>query len=153
MRNSQNFQRLERQILLTLAYTDQFQFPLASEELWERLIWSPKKLGAAPNKKAFQLLLSNLVKRKIIFCEDGFYFLTKDLSKLRRRREKIAQEKWKEVRQFTKSVSWFPGINAIFVTGSLAMNNATENQDVDFFIVTAKNCLWVTRPFVVFATW
>jgi len=153
MRNLQNFQQLEWQILLTLAYTDQFQFPLIEEELWGRLVWPMEKLGAAPNKKNFQLALFNLVKKKIIFHENGFYFLTKNLPSLRHRREKISQEKWWEVQQFIKSVRWIPGLHAVFVTGSLAMNNATENQDVDFLIVTEKNCLWIVRPLVVFATW
>jgi len=42
-------------------------------------------------------------------------------------------------------LSKFPFTKAIAVSGSLSKNFATEKTDIDFFIITAANRLWIAR--------
>jgi len=63
------------------------------------------------------------------------------------RREKYSRRKW----EIAGSLWWlnvFPTIELIGVTGALAMNNASEDDDIDLLIITKPGALWITR-FVV----
>jgi hypothetical protein len=49
--------------------------------------------------------------------------------------------------------SLLPWIKAVFLSGSVAMQNAVKNDDLDFFIITQQNRLWLTRlVLMVFTT-
>ncbi|MEK7127252.1 MAG: nucleotidyltransferase domain-containing protein, partial [Patescibacteria group bacterium] len=41
-------------------------------------------------------------------------------------------------------------VEAIFVTGSVAANNATEKADIDLMVITKPNTLWLTRLLIAF---
>ena len=116
-----------RQILDTLRYFDQYDYPLTREEL---ILWS----GVRPAK------LDN----------QDYYFLPgkQHLVTLRKRREKISLKKWQIARRVGEKLKHFPTIAAVFVTGALAMNNCPKNDDVDLMIVTDPDSLWITRFFV-----
>ena len=141
---------LTSQALLTLSYTDQFSFPLSSDEVYQRLI---KMRATKPQvKQALQQLLTN----KLVNRQSQFYHLYKssDLKKTRTLRAKYSATKWAETKEFVRLVNWLPGLKAIFVTGSLAMDNAKKDDDLDFMLVTSKNTLWLIRPLVtLLALW
>ncbi|MGN6532282.1 MAG: nucleotidyltransferase domain-containing protein, partial [Ginsengibacter sp.] len=44
-----------------------------------------------------------------------------------------------------KILSWFPFVQSVAVSGSLSKNFADEKADIDFFIITAANRLWIAR--------
>jgi hypothetical protein len=44
---------------------------------------------------------------------------------------------------------WFPYIKGVAVSGSLSKNFAYEGGDIDFFIITAANRLWLARSFFI----
>lgn len=44
-------------------------------------------------------------------------------------------------------LSYVPGIKMIGITGSLAMQNSSEDGDIDLMIITQKGSLWTTRAF------
>jgi hypothetical protein len=46
-------------------------------------------------------------------------------------------------------LSRIPTIQAIFITGALAMNNSPELDDIDIMIITSPNALWLTRLLVI----
>lgn len=43
-----------------------------------------------------------------------------------------------------------PTIRMVAITGSVAANNANDQDDIDLMIVTMPHTLWLTRPIVVF---
>jgi predicted nucleotidyltransferase len=45
-------------------------------------------------------------------------------------------------------LSLFPFVRGVSVSGSLSKNFADEDSDIDFFIITAKNRLWIARTFM-----
>lgn len=70
------------------------------------------------------------------------------LEKIRTQREKYSLLKWGIAYRYAAKLAKISFIQAIFVTGSLAMNNCKKSDDIDFMIVTSPNTLWLTR-FVV----
>ncbi|MFH1186765.1 MAG: hypothetical protein V1697_01170 [Candidatus Levyibacteriota bacterium] len=129
-------------VLKTLVYSDIFDFPLKKEEIWIYLI-SNKKIS----KKDF--LLSFNEKR--IVSKNNFYFL-KGKSKNIKEREKRNKEsliKIKKARKIAKLISFIPSVYFIGITGSLALLSSRRKEDIDIFIITSKNTIWITRLFAI----
>src|SRR3989344_7290328 len=63
-------------------------------------------------------------------------------------KQKISENKIDKATRIAILLSKIPTINLICATGSIAINNATKDADLDLFIVTTKDTLWLTRPFV-----
>lgn len=121
-------------IVQTLQYFDKYDYPLTRQEL---IYWQSTQ---KPNPK--------LVKYE---TKQGYYFLPgrEKLVVLRQEREQISKKKWEKARKVGEILSRFPFIQAVFITGSLAMNNAKEEDDIDLMLVTRANALWIARFFVV----
>lgn len=64
-------------------------------------------------------------------------------------RKRISEEKIKKIMPYVKHLAKFSQIRLIGLSGSVAMNNATEDHDVDVFIITTKNRLWTGRCIAV----
>lgn len=150
---------LQRSVLYTLAYTAQFSYPLTADEVCFRLIGRldqrTRVLSHAPTPTQVNRALASLVQKRLL-KKEGISFSLRQMSglvEIRRQRFLQDQAKWREVRS---AVGWFkhiPWIQAIFVTGSLAMNNAGPDEDIDFMIVTAPDRLWLTRLVVSGFAW
>lgn len=127
-------------ILETLIYSDIFGYPLTFEEI-HRFLISNKKEEKKNIEKDLPLL------KKIIVEENGFYcFLNKKaIIKKRIKREKISKGKIIFAKKIVSYISIIPTIYLIGISGALAMRNSDEKDDVDFFIITKKNTLWITR--------
>lgn len=112
----------------TLEYFDKYDYPLTGEELE---FWSSVKVS----------------KYKSI---NGYFYLPsrKSLIKLRTQREKYSLLKWGIAYKQAAKLTKIPFVEAIFVTGSLAMSNCKKTDDIDLMIITSPNTLWITR-FVV----
>ena len=138
---------LNNKIILSLAYTDQFKYPLTKEEIFLRIIG--KDTFVSPEK--IEKTLKKMVLDKEISSGNEFYFLngSEKNIKSRLKRKTYSKKKWQEVQEFVKLMKFIPWINGVAVTGSLSVDNAKKNDDIDFLIVTKKNRLWLSRVFVV----
>jgi len=67
------------------------------------------------------------------------------------KRLKISRKKWVIARRVGEYLSHIPTIEAILVTGSLAMNNSDKFDDIDMMIITTPRTLWITRIVIVLA--
>jgi predicted nucleotidyltransferase len=117
----------------SLIYHDIFDYPLAPLEL---IKWT------AGNKVKFK----NLENIKIS-TKNGFLFLNgKEGSTLKRlMRKRISKRKLEKAKKAAKILSFLPTTRMVAVTGALAMNNANEESDIDFLMITKKGSLWTTR--------
>ncbi len=130
---------ISRRVLNTLLYSDIFNYPLKKEEIWKYLI-SPQKISKSD-------FLKELKEEKDISSKKNYYFL-KGKEKIvdeRIRKEKISLEKIKKAERIAINLSRIPSVKLIAISGSLALKNSNENEDIDFFIVTSRNTLWATR--------
>src|SRR3989344_5441279 len=59
--------------------------------------------------------------------------------------QKISKLKIEKAKHIARFLSFFPTIILIAVTGSLAVDNARVDDDLDFFIITRADTLWLTR--------
>ncbi|MEK6847477.1 MAG: hypothetical protein AABY16_04905, partial [Nanoarchaeota archaeon] len=66
----------------------------------------------------------------------------------RLKREKISMNKLEIAKKAAKILSFIPTVKLIGVSGSLSLKNAQIIDDIDFFIITTHNSLWITRLFV-----
>ncbi len=138
---------LSDKIILSLSYTDQFQYPLKKEEIFLRILGQGNSLTLTD----VEFELSKMVIARKIFVKNDFYFL-KGSSKhihTRIKRKTFSQKKWIEVGEFVGIARHIPWIKGILVTGSLAVDNVIENDDIDFLIITQKNRLWISRILAV----
>jgi len=138
----------EMVVLLTIAYADQFNFPLTEKEIFRRLI----KISLS--KDQLRKSLEWLKELGLIQFHHRFWKLSSSMTdwKTRLEREKLAQKKWHEVTELVRVVGWIPWIKGIAVTGSLAVNNMVTDGDIDLMIVTAPKRLWLSRILVSLST-
>ncbi|MCL4354264.1 hypothetical protein M1349_02205 [Patescibacteria group bacterium] len=130
-------------VLKTLLYSDIFDYPLTKEEIWNYLISDKKIL-----KKDFLLKLKN---EKTVEQKDGFYFIKnrENIIEIRKKRQKISIEKIKKAKKIIPLLSLFPTVRMIGISGSLALENCEEDEDIDLFVITETGSLWVTRFLLV----
>ncbi|GAA4094525.1 nucleotidyltransferase domain-containing protein [Mucilaginibacter panaciglaebae] len=127
-------------ILATLAYFDIFKYPLTSGEIY---LFLKNKYHQAD----FDLALRYLVAHQSVFQFGNFYSLKNDYSLVVRRYN--GNEKAAELIKVAHKIgSWlirFPYVRGIAISGSLSKNYADEDSDIDLFIITVKNRLWIAR--------
>lgn len=159
MSNASRF--LLARIVLTLAYSDQFNFPLSSREVWRRLLCSA---GRFFSESEVTSGLSELHERGVVEQHSGdgggkdqLWFLSEKKSgRVRADRVRTAQhsqKKLQEARAAAQNISKIPGVVAIAVTGSVAAQAANSHDDIDFMIITHPHMLWMIRPLVVGYAW
>ncbi len=54
----------------------------------------------------------------------------------------------KKSKFWARTLGCCPGVVAIFLSGSVAMNKADKNSDIDFFIIARNGQIWTARFFV-----
>jgi len=136
---------LQHDILCKLAYFDIFSYPLTKEEIFSYINISCDDFE---KEKA----LSELLTDKEVFPLDEFYSLSHDteLAARRRKGNQVARKQLRIAKRVARLLSWFPYVRGIAVSGSLSKNYADENSDIDFFIITARNRLWIARTLMHF---
>ncbi|MBU1165168.1 hypothetical protein KKA15_06455 [Patescibacteria group bacterium] len=143
-------------ILKTIAYFDIFDYPLTQFEVWK---WLYKCQGTSVKVQggSCRLLdvineLEQLVTDNQLETQNGFYFLPgrSDTVKIRMDRYNIAEIKYKKAIRMAKFFSMIPHNKMIAVCNTLGYSNSREGSDIDLFIITAKNRIWLTRLLSVF---
>lgn len=147
---------LAKSILQTLAYSDYFNFPLTLSEIYDRLQGLPAgKAGAEPCKKSdLSRALTTLVRAGMVGSQRGYFFLAgqRDLVVRRLQRQKSSQQLLKVASAKVAVLARCPGVQAIYVTGSLAVANASGSDDIDLMIITTPHRLWLTRLLLTIIT-
>lgn len=120
-----------------------FDYPLKKRELFSFMQESCD--GAA-----FEEALNFLLGESVIYRLYEFYSLNNNflLAERRFKGNAKAEIMLKKARVNAKLISCFPYVRGVAVSGSLSKNFADESADIDFFIITAKNRLWIARSFL-----
>lgn len=127
--------------LKALIYADIFDYPLNRKEIYLWLIRS----GERKIKRDRTIKNSGIVRH-----QKGFYFLKgrKKIVALRRLREAWSRKKIEIAKKIALWLRIIPFIKLVGISGSLAMKNSDQDDDIDFLIITKKNRLWITRGLV-----
>lgn len=131
-------------ILKVMAYFDTFNYPLTIEEISTYL---DQPIQPDTLHKALQSLLD----KELVWQLGQFYSLRSDpeLELKRLNGNKLAVKQLKHAMRISLFLSWFPFIRGIGISGSLSKNLAYKGSDLDFFIITASNRLWIIRTFML----
>lgn len=131
---------INKNILATLAYFDMFNYPLTRAEIF--LFLQQKH-----SHQDFDAALKYLVASQSVYKFDCFYSIKNDLALVSRRVEgnQKAAELLKTARRVSELLICFPYVRGIAISGSLSKNYADADSDIDLFIITAKNRLWIAR--------
>lgn len=130
----------ERSIFKVLAYFDLFNYPVSLQEIQFFLD------SHLPEQKLRELV-EQMVEDKCIFRFGEFYSIQNDESLALRRINGNNRAKDLLVRAYkvARFLFHFPYVRGIGISGSLSKNFADEEADIDFFIITAPNRLWIAR--------
>lgn len=131
---------LRRHILSTIAYFDLFHYPLTMDEIY---LYLPVKCDTTD----FEYALKYLVIDRTVYHFGRFYTLKNDYFLVERRLDGNARatRMMGTAKKVSNLLVRFPFVRGIAISGSLSKNFADEDSDIDLFIITAKNRLWVAR--------
>lgn len=129
---------LKQAVINTLLYADIFSYPLTKDEIWKWLI------GYKISHRNFS---QQLKKINCIHKKNNYYYLKtrKKIVNLRIKREKYSGEKYKILNKTVAKLKHIPSVKLIGISGALAINNSDIEDDIDLFIITKKNMVWITR--------
>lgn len=136
---------VQKGIIRTLAYFSIFKHPLKMDELYRLLLFN--KCTIAELKEE----INQLKSKGIVFEIDQFFLIEKDKSWVANRikGEKLARKFWEIAKFMAHIIKRFPFVRAIFISGSLAKFNVSPSTDIDFFIITRSNRLWLARSLLI----
>lgn len=131
---------IKRDIIATLAYFNMFKYPLKKREIYTFL-------GHAADINGFDHALNSLLNESQVFHIGDFYSLENNYSLAMRRYKgnEKAIALLKKAERSAAIISCFPFVKGVAVSGSLSKNFADDNADIDFFIITTANRLWIAR--------
>lgn len=134
---------MKTEILKYVCYFDIFNHPLRQDEL--------KKLSGIKGDDFKESLIALLDEKKC-FEYKRYYALkenVQELVEIRNEKEKEAQYYFKKLPFYAKLIRSFPFVSGIGISGSLSKNVMHEDGDIDYFIITKPNRLWICRTFLV----
>jgi hypothetical protein len=129
-------------VLKTIIFFDLFSYPLTNWEIWQYLNLEISLSNL--EKEVADLVLNNSLEEK-----DGFYFLPgkQDLINIRKERYNFANYKIKLAKRAAKVFKWLPSVKLVAVANLIGHHNLRNESDIDIFIVSSPNRLWLTRLF------
>jgi hypothetical protein len=135
--------KIENSILKVLVYFDVFRYPLTSKEIISFL-------DQPINKNECNNAIDNLLSAKKIFKLDEFYSLQNDpsLSTRRKKGNEYAAFLLTKAESIASRLYKFPYVRGIGISGSVSKNFADEDADIDYFIITKADRLWIARTFL-----
>ncbi len=122
-----------------LLYFDIFQYPLKSSEL--SLVIS--------DDSSQEELFAELIEMGLIEKKNEWYFLSgKNYSK--RISEKSQSHAFlKKAKRYSRIINHFPFVRGVYISGSLSKDWSDDTTDVDYFVVTAPQRLWLCRTMLI----
>ncbi len=137
--------KTQQSIIKTLLYFDVFSYPLKEEEVFEHLTLKQ-------TLSEFKEELKRLTEQGLIKQENGFFLNPDSSSEIITRRiagNTLAETMLPKAFQFSRKIARFPFITGVCISGSLSKNYYDAKSDMDYFIVTKDNRLWIARSLYI----
>ena len=135
---------VKRDILAALCYFDIFDYPITQLEI-SHFIRNGYRLDEIAAG------LHSLTVEQWIYKFGDLYTLQNDYDVITRRKKGNvkARQMLVTAKKVASILSSFPFVKGVAVSGSLSKNFADEDSDIDFFIITEKNKLWLARTILM----
>ena len=132
--------KIEDGCLLALRYFGIFKYPLTVKEIQE-FNYYPASISEVED------IIANLTSKGIVFRKEDYYLTENNDDWVREREEGynraiilLAKSK-----KYISVIASFPFVRGIAISGSLSKFHASAKPDIDYFIITAENRLWIAR--------
>ena len=141
----QQLSPVQSKIVLTLAYFDLFKYPLTLDEIIKF-----SKVSFKQNNVCNDAILQ-LVEQDIVFKHGPYYSLlnTENLAQRRVVGEKNADLLMNKANTYAGLIHQFPFVRSVCISGSLSKGCVDEQGDIDYFIITEPQRLWITRSLLI----
>jgi hypothetical protein len=129
-----------------VAYADVFDYPLTVEEVSRYLVGMAAPLSAVRGALDTGLLSSH----RLVRCQ-GYVTLPgrESVVETRLRREAVSARMWRTGVRYGMAIAALPFVRLVAVTGTLAVNNMEQGEDIDYLIVTVPHRVWLARLFAL----
>jgi len=103
------------------------------------------------NKERIQADLDELVARRVIVKEGDYYLAVHNPGHIEKRIKgnQMAVNALVKAKQKAAFISKFPFVEAVGVSGSLSKGYYDQDSDIDFFVITKPNKVWLCRTFLM----
>ncbi len=130
----------EQAVLKTVLFFDTFDYPLKPSEVHQYAPISMSPLNVLP-------CLNFMVNHVFLFQHGSFFSSSEDVAIGKRRHDAnlAADSKLKVARKFASLISRFPFVRSIAIAGNLTRGFVMAEEDLEFFIITKSDRLWLTR--------
>ena len=136
---------LKKAILEVICYYDVFDHPVTLIEIERNLSFPMKNFSLIQE-------LNELKTKNIIKNVDGYFFLNSrdaNITRTRLEKEELARKISGKAYFFGRIIGSFPFVHGVCISGSLSKGVLEKNGDVDFFVITSSQRLWVCRSFLI----
>ena len=129
--------------LKTILYFSIFRYPLKLEEIHSYTNYADLEQTITE--------LQHLIDEKILTKIDEFYVYGSDLDSVtkRLRGNLNAKKAILKAKQKAILISKFPFVEAVAVSGSLSKGYYDSESDIDYFVITKHNKLWICRTLLM----
>lgn len=132
-------------MIITLLYADIFNYPLTAIEVHEQLVGEKVALSTVEST------LAALEEENFIYQHEQFYSPqtgnTQYVSRIKR--NNLAKRYVKKGKRISRFIARFPFVKAVFLSGSLSKDCMDEDGDIDYFVITSANRLWIARTLLI----
>jgi hypothetical protein len=137
-----SFAAVREAILRTVAYADVFDYPLTRQEIHRYLMGTQASLATVQ-----QVLDEWLLARGELVENRGYVSLPGRDAVVPTRLERQASSArlWRKGLRYGVSIARLPFVRFVGVTGTLAVDNAEREDDIDYLIVVAPGRVWLAR--------
>jgi hypothetical protein len=136
---------LAQSVVHVLLYRELFQYPLTSSEIHSRI-----NQPATPQQ--LDDTLNDLVQHGMIYLLDNKYYATANQPDWVPRRQKgnqLTQQYLEIAERKTRLIASFPFVRGVMLSGSLSKQYIDHDGDIDYFILTEPNRLWIARTLLI----
>lgn len=136
---------LQTDILRTVLYYDIFHYPLKADEIF---LFLPSN---SVTTEIVEHSIQKCVSEKFLFAFEEYFSVDPQIEDLVERRvsmEHYALKRWRIAHIFAHIILRFPFVRGCFITGTLSKHVSTPQCDIDYFVVTETNRLWIARTFL-----
>ena len=132
-----------RNILSVILYFDIFDYPLTAPEIIDRSSLVSKTEG-------FKEIYA-LTEMGFIYRYGDYYSIQNNMALVNRRIKAnlLAKKYMIKARRISSMIGFFPFVKSVMLSGSISKMYMDENSDIDYFIITDPNRLWIARFFFV----
>lgn len=126
-------------------YYDVFQYPLTKKELFENTAVKATTID-------FFNELEELVTQKYLKKINDFYLIPTssiDIVERRVKGNELAEYMLTKAYELSRKIAKFPFMKGICISGGLSKNYYDDKSDIDYFVITKANRLWICRTLFV----